>query len=132
MKKKLKIEVFEDNDKTYVVFESKDADIKEGVNGFISSLCGEETAPTPITELEQENDDIDVIPEFPEEVTGKKEEIVEPEKPVKEVVGNLNNKTYHLATCKWAPKVSAKTVKFASEEEAIQAGYKKCNTCLGK
>jgi methylphosphotriester-DNA--protein-cysteine methyltransferase len=45
------------------------------------------------------------------------------------IIGNNTNKSFHLDTCKFAPKNATKRVEFASIDEAVKAGYKPCNTC---
>lgn len=45
------------------------------------------------------------------------------------IVGNSSNKSYHLDSCKFAPKNASKRVEFKNIEEAKAEGYKACSTC---
>ena len=44
-------------------------------------------------------------------------------------IGNLSNKSYHLPSCTFAPKISSKKIEFKSIVEANKNGYKPCSTC---
>ena len=46
------------------------------------------------------------------------------------VIGNKINKSYHSASCKFAPKSAEKRVEFKSMAEANAAGYKPCRDCI--
>lgn len=48
---------------------------------------------------------------------------------VSSIVGNSSNKSYHLDSCKFAPKNASKRIEFASVEEAKSQGFKPCSTC---
>ena len=45
------------------------------------------------------------------------------------IIGNKNNKSYHLPTCQYAPRAADKKVEFINVEEAAKEGYKPCSTC---
>ena len=45
-------------------------------------------------------------------------------------IGNKTNKSYHVSTCKFAPRYQKKIERFNSEEEAKAAGYIPCRDCI--
>ena len=45
------------------------------------------------------------------------------------VIGNNTNNSYHLPTCKFAPKNTTKRIEFTNAKEALANGYKPCTTC---
>jgi micrococcal nuclease len=45
-------------------------------------------------------------------------------------VAHRSGELFHLSTCKWAEHIPRKDlVKFASREEALNAGYRPCDQC---
>lgn len=53
------------------------------------------------------------------------------EKPrSRDVVAHKNGKLFHRATCKWArPIPRSSRIKFSSRDDAIEAGFRRCDTC---
>lgn len=71
-----------------------------------------------------------VIQKYKKEHPELVREIEDVEKSNEEYIGNIKNKTFHIAGCKWAPTTPEKKVVFNSKDEALSQGFKPCKTCL--